>query len=85
MTQLPGQVKLSLAWRKGVYMILTTPAGDTISNAIQSIHYAGLDNYSAKLMFGDWLWWADNVNGITYCSPQGFAAGRLANLSPRTV
>jgi len=69
--------------QEGAYMILTTPAGDTISNAIQSIHSSGLDSYSAKLMFGDWLWWADNVNGITrLVSPQGFAAGRLANLSP---
>jgi len=34
-------------------------------------------------MFGDWLWWADNVIWITrLVSPQGFAAGRLANLSP---
>ena len=22
----------------------------------------GLDSYSAKLMFGDWLWWTDQVN-----------------------
>ena len=34
-------------------------------------------------MFGDWLWWSDQVNAmIRLVSPQGFAAGRLANLSP---
>jgi phage tail sheath protein FI len=34
-------------------------------------------------MFGDWLWWSDQVNNtIRLVSPQGFAAGRLANLSP---
>ena len=34
-------------------------------------------------MFGDWLWWLDQVNAVTrLVSPQGFAAGRLANLSP---
>ena len=34
-------------------------------------------------MFGDWLWWSDQVNGaIRLVSPQGFAAGRLSNLSP---
>jgi uncharacterized protein len=43
----------------------------------------GLDSYAAKLMFGDWLWWSDQVNGsVRLVSPQGFVAGRLANLSP---
>jgi phage tail sheath protein FI len=47
------------------------------------IHAAGLDSYAAKLMFGDWLWWSDQTNGtIRLVSPQGFVAGRLANLSP---
>ncbi|HQT79645.1 MAG TPA: phage tail protein, partial [Rhodopila sp.] len=40
-------------------------------------------SYATKLMFGDWLWWSDQVNNmIRLVSPQGFAAGRLANLSP---
>jgi hypothetical protein len=44
---------------------------------------AGLDSYACKLMFGDWLWWNDQVNAILrLVSPQGFVAGRLANLSP---
>lgn len=69
--------------QEGVYMILTGPAGDTIQNAITVKQQAGLDSYSAKLMFGDWLWWSDQVNGIVrMVSPQGFVAGRLANLSP---
>ena len=68
---------------EGIYMVLTTPAGDTIGNAIAAKAAAGLDSYSAKLMFGDWLWWSDQVNKvIRLVSPQGFAAGRLANLSP---
>ena len=34
-------------------------------------------------MFGDWLWWMDQANGlIRLVSPQEFVAGRLANLSP---
>ena len=34
-------------------------------------------------MFGDWLWWSDQTNEvIRLVSPQGFVAGRLANLSP---
>jgi Bacteriophage tail sheath protein len=68
---------------EGVYMILTGPASDTIQNAVAIKHQAGLDSYAAKLMFGDWLWWLDQVNGtVRLVSPQGFTAGRLANLSP---
>ena len=68
---------------EGIYMILTGPAGDTIQNAVAIKQQAGLDSYAAKIMFGDWLWWSDQVNGsIRLVSPQGFAAGRLANLSP---
>jgi phage tail sheath protein FI len=69
--------------QEGVYMILTGPAGDTIENAVAIKQQAGLDSYAAKLMFGDWLWWTDAVNStVRLVSPQGFAAGRLANLSP---
>ena len=68
---------------EGIYMILTGPAGDTIQSAVTVKRQAGLDSYAAKLMFGDWLWWSDQVNStIRLVSPQGFAAGRLANLSP---
>ena len=64
-------------------MILTGPSGDTIQNAVAIKSQAGLDSYSAKLMFGDWVWWSDQVNNtIRLVSPQGFVAGRLANLSP---
>ena len=69
--------------QEGVYMILTGPAGDTIANAVAAKQSSGLDSYAAKLMFGDWLWWSDQVNNIVrLVSPQGFTAGRLANLSP---
>jgi phage tail sheath protein FI len=69
--------------QEGVYMMLTGPAGDTITNAVAMKQQVGLDSYAAKLMFGDWLWWSDQVNATTrLVSPQGFAAGRLANLSP---
>jgi phage tail sheath protein FI len=68
---------------EGIYMVLTGPAGDSIQNAVTVKQQAGLDSYAAKLMFGDWLWWSDQVNGaIRLVSPQGFTAGRLANLSP---
>lgn len=76
-------VQAEFGLEEGIYMILTGPSGDTIQNAVAIKRQAGLDSYAAKLMFGDWLWWSDQVNGtIRLVSPQGFAAGRLANLSP---
>jgi hypothetical protein len=68
---------------EGIYMLLTTPPGDTILNAVATKAASGLDSYAAKLMFGDWLWWSDRANNaVRLVSPQGFAAGRLSNLSP---
>jgi uncharacterized protein len=55
--------------QEGVYMILTGPAGDTIQNAVAVKAQAGLDSYSAKLMFGDWIWWSDQVNNTLRLGP----------------
>lgn len=71
------------ALSEGLYAVLTGPAGDTIANAVSVKNAVGLDSYAAKLMFGDWLYWSDPINAVVrLVSPQGFAAGRLANLSP---
>ena len=68
---------------EGIYMILTGPAGQAITAAVTLKQQAGLDSYAAKLMFGDWVFWNDQVNGVMrLVSPQGFVAGRLSNLSP---
>lgn len=68
---------------EGTYMVTVTPAGDTIPNAVAMKASVGLDNYSVKHMFGDWIFWQDQTNGaLRLVSPQGFVAGRLANLSP---
>jgi uncharacterized protein len=80
-TQYTVQAEFGLS--EGLYMVLTGPAGDTITNAVTVKHQAGLDSYACKLMFGDWIWWNDQVNQVLrLVSPQGFVAGRLANLSP---
>ncbi len=80
-TQYTTQAGFALS--EGCYMILTGPAGDTIANAVAAKQAAGLDSYACKLMFGDWIWWNDPVNAVLrLVSPQGFTAGRLANLSP---
>lgn len=71
------------AQSESLYAIQVGPKGDTISNAVTVKQTAGLDSYSSKLMFGDWLYWNDPTNSQQrIVSPQGFAAGRLANLSP---
>ena len=68
---------------EGMYAIQTLPSGTSISAAVTAKATAGLDSYSTKLMHGDWVVWADPVNGVQrLASPQGFVAGRLANLSP---
>lgn len=68
---------------EGVYMIMTGPAGDTISNAVTVKGTAGIDSYAAKLLHGDWVYFNDSINGqVRLISPQGFAAGKLSNLSP---
>jgi uncharacterized protein len=80
-TQWTTQVAFGLS--EGVYMIMTGPAGDTISNAVTVKGSAGIDSYAAKLLFGDWIYINDNVNSqVRLISPQGFSAGTLANLSP---
>ena len=64
-------------------MVMVTPAGDTIGNAVATKAGAGIDSYAGKLLFGDWAYFNDTVNGqIRLISPQGFVAGRLSALSP---
>lgn len=66
------------------YMILTNPAGTTVSAAVTAKSTAGIASYQAKLMHGDWVYWADPVNQVTrLLSPQAFVAGLLVNLAPQ--
>lgn len=67
---------------EGVYMVACGPSGDTVTNAVSVKSAAGLDSYAVKLMFGDWIWWNDDTNGLMLVPPQAFAAGKLAGLSP---
>ncbi len=69
---------------EGIYMITCGPSGDSIATAVANKATAALDSYAVKLMFGDWCYWSDPVNALMrLVSPQGFVAGRLANLSPQ--
>lgn len=72
---------------EGIYFMQAAAAGTPIANGstgtVDLKTTAGLDSYSSKLLHGDWIWWTDSVNNvIRLVSPQGFAAGRLGNLSP---
>lgn len=81
-TSYANQVAFGLS--EGVYMLMTGPQGDTISNALSTKATAGIDSYSAKLIFGDWCYINDTVNNqIRLTSPQGFFAGYFANASPQ--
>ncbi|MDR3473342.1 MAG: hypothetical protein P4M09_16910 [Devosia sp.] len=76
--------QIAFALAEGIYIMLVGPAGDTISGAVAAKATAGIDSYAAKLLFGDWVYFNDTVNGqIRLISPQGYALGRLANLSPQ--
>ncbi len=76
-------VQANFGASEGLYMILVGPAGDTITNAVTVLQQSGLDSFSAKMMFGDWIYWFDQTNNIIrLVSPQGFVAGVLGNLSP---
>ena len=69
---------------EGMLVYSVAPSGSSIAATITAKQTAGLDSYSTKLLHGDWLLWNDPVNLTTrLVSPQGFAAGRRANLSPQ--
>jgi hypothetical protein len=70
---------------EGIYMIQVGPAGSTVAGMVTAVQDAGGgDTYSTKMMHGDWIWWNDPVNDVLrLVSPQGFAAGLLANMSPQ--
>jgi len=75
------QVTFGLA--EGIYMVMVGPVGQSVSAAITAKNTAGIDSYAAKVMLGDWCYFNDTVNSkVRLISPQGYIAGRLANLSP---
>ena len=64
-------------------MVDTGPSGDTIINAISTLMSSGARNSWLKMLFGDWLWWTDPVNGVVrLVSPLGFVLGQLGASAP---
>ena len=78
-TQWTTQAAFGLS--EGIYMILTGPAGDTIANAVSTKQSVGLDTYACKLMFGDWIWWNDQVNAALRAGLAAGVRGRAARQS----
>lgn len=73
----------AFALSEGIYMVTTGPAGQTSTTAVSAKTSANVDSYGLKILMGDWCYFQDTVNNkLRLISPQGFAAGRLANLSP---
>ncbi len=68
---------------EGAYMVDTGPSGDTIANAVATLMSSGARSSWLKMMFGDWLWWTDPVNGVLrLVSPLGFVLGQLGASAP---
>ncbi|MFC3111411.1 phage tail protein [Undibacterium arcticum] len=75
--------QVAYGYSEGTYMVGVTPAGDAIAAAVTAKATAGIDAYIFKYLLGDWVYFNDTVNNqVRLISPQGFVAGRLANLSP---
>ena len=69
---------------EGVYVVGTTPSGDTISNAVSTLATAGVDSYGFKLMLGDWCLISDQTNGVQRAiAPSGFVGGAVSVLGPQ--
>ena len=68
----------------GAYPIWSSPSGDTITNASTTLNTAGVDSFTIKAVFGDWIVWADTINNISQrvSAPAGVILGKLGALSP---
>jgi phage tail sheath protein FI len=72
-----------LAQSEAMYAIQVLPLSTSISAAVTAVQGVGLNSYTSKVLHGDWIYWNDPVNGLLrLVSPQAFAAGKLAALTP---
>jgi len=71
---------------EGIYMIGTLPNAANLTTETStegSKASFGIDNFTFKLMFGDWCYINDPVTGAQrMISPQGFVAGFMGNQDP---
>ncbi|MHA3052525.1 hypothetical protein [Acinetobacter sp. ANC 4640] len=80
-TQWPAMLTYGLS--EGAYVITQGPAGASYSTVSTSLNTAGADGYALKVLVGDWVYWYDQVNGISrMLSPATFSAAKIASLAP---
>lgn len=76
-TQWPAMLTFGLA--EGMYVVTQGQAGATYSTVSTTLNTAGVDGYALKVMVGDWVYWSDQVNGISrMLAPATFSAATLA-------
>jgi phage tail sheath protein FI len=69
---------------EGVLIGIQGSAGQSYSTVSSNLASAGVDTPSIKALVGDWVYWQDNVNGITrLIAPCTFWAGEQVSLSPQ--
>jgi uncharacterized protein len=75
---------LTYADSEGAYIPVAGAVGQSYSTVATNLGTAGTDDPGLKGLVGDWVYWQDNVNGITrLMSPATFVAAELASLSPQ--
>lgn len=81
-TQWAAMLAFSLS--EGTFVGTSTAVGDTITNAQSELSTAGVDGYGVKVIFGDWVYWNDPVNGVLrLLAPATFWAGMRAATTPQ--
>jgi uncharacterized protein len=69
---------------EGVLIGIQGSAGQSYSTVSTNLNSSGVDTPSVKAFVGDWVYWQDNVNGITrLMSPCTFWAAEQVSLSPQ--
>jgi Bacteriophage tail sheath protein len=73
----------ALAETIAAYAVVPIPASTSIADAVTAVQTTGTPSAWLKVMHGDWLYWYDQVNGLTrLVSPAAFAAGEIAATDP---
>ena len=68
---------------EGAEIYVSGVQSETIASATANKAGAGVDDYSAHVMLGDWLYWSDTANGIIrLVSPALIAAAKRVALNP---
>jgi uncharacterized protein len=75
--------QVAFGMSEAIYMVATGPNGQSVSSAITALATFGIDNFTFKLMLGDWCYINDPITGAQrMISPQGFVCGVMGNQVP---